>query len=263
MLNAIIWDVSPVIVRIGPIALRWYSLLFAAAFIAGYFIVQWMFRREGRPERHLDALLIYMLVGTIVGARLGHVLFYDPGYYFSQPLEILKIWRGGLASHGGAIGILTALYLFSRRTHEISFMWLLDRVAVPTALGGFFIRLGNLFNSEILGTHTDVPWGFVFARVDPLPRHPAQLYEALGYGLIFLLLIALYRRRKPEGTLFGLFLVCVFAYRFFVEFFKMEQAAFTIGVPLSMGQLLSIPMVVAGVVMLVWAWTRPTVARPH
>jgi prolipoprotein diacylglyceryl transferase len=265
--STIYWDVSPVLLEIGPFMLRWYGLLFGLAFVLGYYLVRWMYRQEGKPERDLDRLLVYMVVGTVVGARLGHVLFYDPGYYFNHPIEILMIWQGGLASHGGALGILTALYLYARPRPDQSYLWLLDRMVVPTALSGFFIRLGNLFNSEILGTPTDLPWAFVFGRIDAVPRHPAQLYEALGYGLIFVALLAVYRRyrgRTPRGLLLGLFLVGVFSYRFLVEFVKMPQAVFGETLPLSMGQLLSIPLILAGLVLLARALTgragpeRPT-----
>lgn len=255
----IYWDVSPIIVKIGPFTFRWYGLLFGLAFLLGYYMVSRMFKYEGKPERYLDPLLVYMVVGTVLGARLGHVLFYNPGYYFSQPLEILKVWHGGLASHGGAIGILVALYVFVRRRPDFSYLWLLDRLAVPTALGGALIRLGNLFNSEILGTPTDVPWAFVFARVDAAPRHPAQLYESIGYFVIFLGLFAVYRRLKdqtPPGLLLGLFLTSVFSHRFAVEFVKVQQTAFAESLPLSMGQLLSLPMIVAGIALLAYSAAR-------
>ena len=247
------WDVSPELLRLGPFALRWYGVCFALGFFLGYFIVRRIFRRENKPERDLDRLLFYMLAGTIVGARLGHCLFYEPAYYLSRPLEVLMFWKGGLASHGGAIGILTALYLYSRSRPEQPYLWLLDRIAVPTALGGCFIRLGNLFNSEILGTLTDVPWAFVFARIDEVPRHPVQLYESIAYAFVFVVLLVVYRKwgdRTPRGLLTGLFLVLVFGARFFIEFVKMLQAAFGEALPLGMGQLLSIPMILAGLVLL-------------
>lgn len=255
----IYWDVSPIIFKIGPFAPRWYGLLFAVSFLLGYYIVRWMYRQEGKPQRDLDRLLLYMLAGTVIGARLGHILFYDPGYYFGHPLEILKVWQGGLASHGGALGILTALYLYARRHPKEPYLWLLDRIAVPVALAGFFIRFGNLFNSEIIGVPAQVPWAFIFAHVDLVPRHPAQLYEAIGYGLIFVMLFALYRKqgaRLPRGLLLGLFLVSVFTFRFFVEFVKVRQAAFGEALLLSMGQLLSIPMILAGAALLLYALRR-------
>lgn len=260
----IYWDVGREIVSLGPLTLRWYGILFALGFIVGFFIVRWMFRLEHKPEADLDRLLLYLLVGTVVGARLGHCLFYDPGYYLSNPLEIFKVWRGGLASHGGGVGVFLALYLYSRKHKDQPYLWVLDRVAVPTALAGSFIRLGNLFNSEILGVQTDVPWAFVFARVDQVPRHPAQLYESISYLLIFFLLLWLYNRlreKTPRGLLIGVFLVLVFIARFAIEFVKVRQAAFGEALPLSMGQLLSIPMVVAGVI-LVWQAMKKQAAAP-
>ncbi len=262
----LVWDVSPVLFTLGPFTVRWYGLLFALGFVLGYFLMRSIYRREGKPEADLDRLLIYMLVGTVVGARLGHVIFYDPGYYFSHPIEILKVWRGGLASHGGAIGILVALYYYSRKAKGQPYLWLLDRVAVPTALGGAFIRLGNLFNSEILGTPSDAPWAIVFARVDPVPRHPAQLYESLSYLIIFFVLWSVYRRygaRTPRGLLTGLFFVLVFTARFFIEFVKVRQAAFGEALPLSMGQILSLPVIAAGLVLLWRARRQGPVSPPQ
>ena len=253
------WHVSPEILRLGPFALRWYGLCFALAFLAGYFIVQWIYQRELKPERDLDRLLVYMIIGSLVGARLGHCFFYEPAYFLSHPLEILMFWQGGLASHGGLIGILLALYLYSRTRPEQPYGWLMDRVVVPSALGGCFIRLGNLFNSEILGTPTDVPWAFVFARIDAVPRHPAQLYESIAYAVIFAVLLIVYRKRgaqTPRGLLTGLFLVLIFGVRFLIEFVKVRQAAFGEALPLSVGQLLSIPLILVGLVLIVRAGSR-------
>ena len=247
------WDISPELFTLGPLTVRWYGLLFALPFFLGYHIFTWVFRLEGKPEQDLDRLLLFMMGGTVIGARLGHCLFYDPVYYLSNPLELIKIWQGGLASHGAAIGIFTALYLYSRERPEQSYLWVLDRMVICVALGGFCIRLGNLFNSEILGRPTDVPWAFVFARYDELPRHPTQLYESLAYGLIFVMLFVLYRRlkdRTPRGLLLGLFLSSVFTCRFFVEYTKMRQAPFAEDWSLSMGQLLSVPLVLLGIAFL-------------
>jgi prolipoprotein diacylglyceryl transferase len=253
------WDVSPEIVRLGPLPLRWYSLGWMLAFGVGFFLVRWMYRREGKPEKDLDAILMYMIVGAIFGARLGHCLFYRPEYYLTHPLEIIAIWKGfeGLASHGGALGILLSLFIFSRRHPDQPYLWVLDRIAAPTALGGAFIRLGNLMNSEILGVPTDQPWAVVFARVDSLPRHPAQLYEALAYFLTFLLLFFLYRRKGPDlprGMLIGTFFTCVFTARFFIEFVKERHTTLTEGLPLSMGQILSVPLILGGLALMWWAW---------
>jgi prolipoprotein diacylglyceryl transferase len=252
------WNVRPELLAFGPLAVRWYGLFFALAFGIGFLIVRWQFLSEKKDLRALDSLLVYMVVGTIIGARLGHCLFYEPGYYLTHPLEILAVWKGGLASHGGALGILVALYFFSRRHPDLPYLWLLDRIVVPTALGGCFIRLGNLFNSEILGLPTQVPWAFVFSRVDAVPRHPAQLYESFCYAVIFVALLMEYRRRRdqtPPGWLLGWFLVSVFAARFVVEFFKQPQAAFEQHFPISVGQWLSLPFVVLGLV-LIWRAAR-------
>jgi phosphatidylglycerol---prolipoprotein diacylglyceryl transferase len=254
----IYWNVRPELFHFGPLTVRWYGILFALLFALGYAIARWQFRLERKDEKLLDSLLVYIVTGTIVGARLGHCLLYDPAYYFHHPVEILEVWQGGLASHGGAIGVLIALYLFTRRHPDLPYIWLLDRIVVPTALGGMFIRVGNLFNSEILGTPTRVPWAFVFAREDTVPRHPAQLYEAAAYLLVFLGLWWIYyrlRERTPSGLLLGLFLVSVFTFRFLIEFVKQRQAAYEENLPLSVGQWLSLPFI-AGGAFLVWRALR-------
>ena len=258
LLSYIDWNVSPVLLPLGPIALRWYSLCFLATFVIGFYIMRDVFRSEGKSEEDLNSLVNYMVLGTLIGARLGHCLFYDPGFYLSNPLEIVKFWHGtsfgisGLSSHGGALGIFSALYIYTRK-REIPYIWILDRIVIPTALGGLFIRLGNLFNSEIVGIPTEVPWAFVFTRIDNLPRHPAQLYESLGYGLIFVMLYTLYRRLRresPDGLLLGLFTLFAFAYRFFIEFVKERQANYGQDLPLSVGQLLSVPLVILGIFLI-------------
>lgn len=257
----IFWDVAPTFFELGPLTFRWYGLLFAGGFFIGFFIMRWIYRREGKPEEDLDPLLIYMLIGTVVGARLGHVFFYHPSYYLSHPAEILQIWEGGLASHGGLIGILIALFLYSKNYSDQPYLWLLDRMAIPVALAGSFIRLGNLFNSEILGIPTELPWGFIFARVDAVARHPVQLYESLSYLLIFGGLYWLYKKRGPDiarGLLTGWFLVAIFTARFFLEYLKMHQAAFAGDLPLRMGQLLSLPLVVIGAALLIRARSAAT-----
>jgi phosphatidylglycerol:prolipoprotein diacylglycerol transferase len=257
--GAINWDVNPEIFRIGNFAVRWYGLLFASGFFFGYLIFVQFFKKEGLSLDLLDKLTIYMALGTVIGARLGHCLFYEPHYYLSNPVEILKIWRGGLASHGAAIGILLALWLFVRK-YKKSFIWLLDRIVVVVALGGTFIRLGNLMNSEIYGVETSLPWGFVFIRnLEVVPKHPTQIYEALTYFLVFLLLLWLYFRAngKPKpGFLFGLFLILVFGMRFLIEFIKEDQVEFEAGMSLNMGQWLSIPFALLGAGILVWSLRR-------
>ena len=269
MLSYIHWNVDPTIfhlgpfelfgLTVGPLAPRWYGLLFALGFLIGFGLMRRVFLREGKPEEDLDFLLLYLLGGTIIGARLGHVLFYNPGYYLLHPGEIMQVWEGGLASHGGLIGILIALGLYTRNRTGQTYLWLLDRLAPPVALTGALIRLGNLFNSEILGVQTDVPWAFVFERVDMVPRHPAQLYESLSYLLIFVVLQIMYERLGalvPRGMLFGGFLVLIFGSRFFVEFVKVRQAAFGEALPLSMGQLLSLPLILVGAWRMIRAWRR-------
>ncbi|HOW39988.1 MAG TPA: prolipoprotein diacylglyceryl transferase [Bacteroidales bacterium] len=243
------WDVNPEIFRIGSFAVRWYGLLFASSFFFGYIIMNKMFKNEKLGEDVLDRLTIYMAVGTIVGARLGHCLFYEPSYYLKNPLEILMIWHGGLASHGAAIGILLAIWYFARKERK-DYLWVMDRIVITVALAGFFIRMGNLMNSEIYGVETTVPWGFVFLRNHEVaPKHPTQIYEAFAYLAIFVLLYKLYWVKKGEhlqGLLFSLFLVLVFTSRFFIEFLKEDQVAFEATMKINMGQWLSIPFIIAG-----------------
>ncbi|MGE5423960.1 MAG: prolipoprotein diacylglyceryl transferase [Syntrophothermus sp.] len=253
----ITWNVDPNLLHAGGFQVRWYGLLFALGFFFGYIILSRIFKKEGIAQSVLDQLTTYMVVGTVIGARLGHCLFYEPGYYLSHPIEILKIWEGGLASHGAAIGIILTIILFSR-VKKLSFLWVMDRLVIVVALAGMLIRLGNLMNSEIFGHVTSLPWGFYFVRATGpgealVPRHPTQIYEALCYFIIFLVLIGLYYRRdgkfKP-GLLFGLFMVLVFGVRFFIEFLKEPQEGFEQFMVLNMGQLLSIPLVIAGIWMI-------------
>jgi len=253
------WNVDPNIVEFGPLRVRWYGLMFLMGFTIGYFIIRRMCLREGKSFERLENLLVYLVLGTAIGARLGHCLFYEPEHYLSHPLEILKIWEGGLASHGGTIGVILAIWLYSRRHPEFSMMWILDRVAVPTALVASFIRIGNLMNSEILGKPADVPWAVVFERVDKIPRHPAQLYESLSYLVLFAITMTMYRRNpnpKP-GLLLGVMLTWIFSWRIVLETFKENQEAFEAGMALNMGQLLSIPFVMIGVFLIVRALKSP------
>lgn len=256
----IFWKVDPVLLQIpipfssGALSIRWYGLCFAAAFLLGYLAVRRMYLAEGKSENGIDSLLMHLVIGTIVGARLGHCFLYEPDYYLANPFEILAVWHGGLASHGAAIGVLCSLFLFSRKYPDQPFLWVVDRVSVVVPLGGALVRLGNLFNSEIVGKETEVPWAFVFLRVDRVPRHPAQLYESICYMLIFITTISLFRRWRnqvKDGFFFGLFLVLVFGVRFFIEFFKEPQASFEAALVLNMGQLLSIPMILVGIGFLV------------
>ncbi len=254
LISAISWDASPEIFQWKFINLRWYGLLFALGFIVGYFIFSKIYKIEGKPQENLETLLTYMVIATVVGSRLGHCLFYDPVYYLSNPLEILYIWKGGLASHGGTIGLLVALYMYSRKYPDQPYMWLLDRIVIPIALAGAFIRLGNLMNSEIYGGVTDLPWGFIFLQNgETLPKHPTQLYEAGSYILLFIYLMATYLNKKrylPRGRILGQFLMFLFGARFFIEFVKNVQEAWEIDMVatygINMGQLLSIPFVIVG-----------------
>jgi len=252
-----IWDISPIAFTISLGSFRWpvywYGLFFAATFVWGIAIFRYMYRREGRSVDQIYDLLLYIIAGTVIGARLGHVLLYDPLSYLARPWEILYVWEGGLASHGAVIGILAGVYLFSRSRPDQSFLWVCDRLGMSVPLAGCLVRIGNFFNSEILGKPTDVPWAVVFARVDMIPRHPVQLYEAFCYLLIFLFQFRFYLRNKgmvPEGYLFGRFFILVFGARFVLEFFKVGQAAFETGWPLTMGQWLSIPAVLMGVYLI-------------
>ncbi|MEM9837289.1 MAG: prolipoprotein diacylglyceryl transferase [Bacteroidota bacterium] len=267
MLAYITWEASPEIISIGPISLRWYGLMFALGFSFGFAMVRKMFLAEGAPEAWLDSLFLYLVLGTILGARLGHVLFYQPEYYLNHPLEILQIWRGGLASHGGVIGVVTALYLFSRNVSKKPFLWVADKVAGPIALVGAMIRFGNLMNSEIVGLPSDQPWAFHFVKaanytLADVPRHPVQLYESISYFLIFLLLMFLYWKRdawKKQGLLTGLWFALIFGARFVMEYFKSDQGGFDslIGSSLSTGQLLSIPLVIIGIFLAYRATQKP------
>jgi phosphatidylglycerol---prolipoprotein diacylglyceryl transferase len=357
----VIWNVNPEIFRIGPFSLRWYGLLFAAGFFFGYLMFQGFFKKKNLSIELLDKLTIYMVIATVIGARLGHCFFYDASYYLANPLKILKIWEGGLASHGAAIGILLAMYFFVKKFKVVTYLWLLDRIVITVALAGCLIRLGNLMNSEIYGVETKANYGVVFTRpladaieeqanesygkkllesvtfakdlsqtgeakgsapmkvilnfkssvpatdIGPLansilqpfvrridrsndynailapqgndsltvnkhqaslgmkgiPKHPTQVYEALSYFLIFLLLMGIYRRKGEtlnDGLIFGLFLLLVFGSRFFIEFIKEDQSVFESGMPLNMGQLLSIPFVITGI-WLIWNAQRKAVAR--
>lgn len=256
------WNVSPDIFEIGPIRLRWYGLMFLAGFSLGYRFMVKVCQWENKPIEKLDSLLVHMVMGTTIGARLGHCLFYDPDFYLSNPLEIFKIWEGGLASHGGGTGVIIALWIFSKKNPEFSFWWLLDRIAVFTVLAGAFIRVGNLMNSEILGKPTDGTWGVIFQRVDQLPRHPAMIYESICYALIFLIsYYGIYLKRKSktsQGLLFGLVIAAIMSCRFVIEFFKESQSGFEQDMFINMGQILSLPFIVFGIYFVIRAVKKPT-----
>lgn len=267
---SIIWNVGPEILQLGPLSLRWYGLLFALGFFLGFFIVKKMFEADGAPETWLDSCFMAMILGAVVGARLGHVFFYDWGYYSQHPGEILAVWHGGLASHGGAMGILLTLWWFSQKVSRRSMFWILDKVAVPTALAGSFIRLGNLMNSEIIGKPSNLPWSVQFVNAQPssladVARHPVQVYEAVAYLISFGILYYVYwytNRREKPGFIIGLFFVLIFGARLLLEYFKESQGGFesAFGNVLSTGQWLSIPFIAMGVYfMLRRADETPTV----
>ncbi len=246
-----VWDFSPEIFNIGSFAPRWYGLMFAIGFMVGYSIMQKIFIREGRNEEDLSSLLMHLMLGTIIGARIGHCLFYEPEYYLSHPFEILYVWRGGLASHGGSVGVLFSTWLYKRKHPDQGYIWLADRIAIGTAFTAACIRIGNFFNSEILGKPTDSAFGIIFAAAgDNTPRHPAMLYEAASYLVLFVILYWMYFKTKaPEvrGRLIGLMLTWIFTARFFIEFVKENQVGFENELPLNMGQLLSIPFIIVGI----------------
>lgn len=265
ILDFITWDASPVIFSIGPLALRWYGLAFAIGFIIGYNIVAKMFKHEGAPEKWLGILLTYVVVATIIGSRLGHVFFYQWDYYSQHPGEIFKIWEGGLASHGGVIGNFIAVWLFSIFVTKKSVSWTVDRLVVPVAMVAGLIRLGNLMNSEIYGGVTDLPWGFIFVRDgQTLPMHPTQIYEALCYFALFGVLMWMYWKKNAQERpwlISGVFFIGVFVSRFLIEYVKNVQVGKEIDMiatyGINMGQLLSIPFIIMGVVMVVYAMTHP------
>lgn len=261
MLNYINWNVNPWIFEIGDFQLRWYGLLFASGFMLGFYLLKRIFETENVPLEWLDKVLWYVIIGTVVGARLGHVFFYDWDYYSQNLLEIPKVWRGGLASHGAAVGIILSVWLFSRNVSKRSVLWILDRVVITVALAGVLIRLGNLMNHEIVGDPTDVAWAFVFKfGPDDSPRHPTQIYEAFCYLLSFGILMWMYWKANAGmylGRLFGAFLILIFGFRFIVEFIKESQGGFesSLGNALTTGQWLSIPFVLAGAYF-VWRSSR-------
>lgn len=279
---SIVWEWNPTLIQLGSLDIRWYGLMWAVAILAAERICYFTFKREGLPSKTLESAFMWIVLGTFVGARVGHCLFYDPQYYLSQPWEIVTgIRDGGMASHGATIGILLGIWMFAKRNH-LPFIWGLDRIAIVAPLSGAIIRLGNLFNHEIVGYPTDLPWGFKFTYSDARPyweatdgnvpaeiiadlpaRHPAQLYEALCYLLVFGLIFWLYYRkdlgRRRPGFLFGVAMIGIFLSRFFIEFCKERQVAFEEGLPLDMGQLLSIPFIILGVYMIARAMMRPAV----
>jgi phosphatidylglycerol:prolipoprotein diacylglycerol transferase len=266
MLYYINWNVDPEIINVFGISIRYYGLLFVSGLILCIYILSWIYKRENIPSEHLEKLSIFGLIGILAGARLGHCLFYEPSYYLSHPLEMILpitfppdggikfIGYQGLASHGGALGVLIALYFYSRKTKH-SMIDTMDLIAVVSGLLFGFIRLGNFMNSEIIGIPTTKPWGVIFERVDNVPRHPAQLYEAISYFIIFTIMMVLYKKmrdRLKNGFLFGLATVLFFTARFIIEFVKENQVGFEDGMTLNMGQLLSLPYIFVGIGFIIY-----------
>jgi len=269
LLLAITWDADPTLFTILGREIRWYGLLWVIGLIVAVYIVQKIFKHEDLPEKWFDSLFVHMIVGIIAGARLGHCLFYEPGYYLANPLEILKVWEGGLASHGGVIGIIIAVWLYSRKVTKLSMLWTFDRVMVPTGFTAAMIRLGNLMNHEIYGGPTDQPWGFRFVDnlyewmrgAEPVftePSHPTQIYEALAYLVVFGITLYLYWKtnaKDRKGLITGVGILIIFLFRFFVEYIKNVQVESEIAMRdntgLILGQWLSIPFILWGI-WLIW-----------
>ena len=294
ILNYITWNVDPVLVHLGSLQIRWYGLLWALGFFIGYFVMRRIYKKERMTDDSMDKLLVYMLVSTVVGARLGHCLFYEPQEYLAHPLEMLKLWEGGLASHGGAFGILIGLGLYVRNYNKskkgkdnlqkINYIWILDRVVVAVCLVGSMIRVGNVMNHEIYGTPTSLPWGFVFLRGEEqfcgtfdnytpcfawdapcppsewLPCHPTGLYEAFFCLVAMGILLWMYYKRdlghKQPGLMFGTFLIIIFGSRICIEFLKNVQVEFEKNMVFDMGQWLSIPFVLVGIGLIVWSFAQ-------
>lgn len=275
MILGIDWNVSSELIP-GWSTPNKYGLLFVSGIIIGFYVIKRMFKSEKIKEELLDKLLVYMVLGTIIGARLGHVLFYGPYFdefdasgvliergYFSHPIDILKVYEGGLASHGAAIALLIALYIFSKKVSKKPILWILDRVAAPVAIAGCFIRLGNLVNHEIIGDPTDLPWGFKFNQAgqeylingEQVFRHPAQLYESLIYLLLFGVLMYMYWKtnaKSKPGVLFGTLLIIMFIGRFLVEFVKVGQTSRDEVWLINTGQMLSLPFIVGGFILVLY-----------
>lgn len=268
MLGYVTWTVDPILLHLGSLHVGWYGIFFAFGLVLiGPYIFMRMREKEGFPEEWVTSLFYYVILGTVLGARLGHCLFYQPEYYLSHPFEIIKIWEGGLASHGGVIGIIIAVFIYSKRVSHRSVLWTFDRLAVPTGLVAGMIRLGNLMNHEIYGHATDLPWAFRYitnisdwqAGAEPIfsaPSHPTQIYEAICYFLIFGICMLLYWRwnaQKYVGMIFGIFITLTFLARFFIEFVKNVQVSSEVGMFLNIGQRLSIPFVIIGILSIIYS----------
>ena len=255
MLNYITWNVNPELFSIGSLHIRWYGLLWALGIWLTLVITQKIYKHEKLPDQWLDKLFIYTVVGAVIGARLGHCLFYNPSYYLARPWEMLFIWQGGLASHGGAIGIIISTYLYNKKVSKRGFIWVFDRLVIGVAVAGAMIRLGNLMNSEIYGGPTTLPWGFIFLRDGQTePMHPTQIYEILYCLITFGLTYWLYWKKeayKRTGLIFGVFLIGIFFSRFLIEYVKNNQESFENDMLLNMGQILSIPFIIWGIWLII------------
>ena len=253
-----VWNANAIAVSFGSLQIHWYGIFFAGGLLAAYFLGEWIFAREGKDKKLLEPYFVYLIIGIIIGARGAHVLFYDFDYFAKHPLEIFMVWRGGLASHGGALGAIAATYLFCKR-YKIDFSWMLARVAMATMIVVGSIRIGNFFNSEIVGLPTKSVFGVVFERVDNIARHPVVLYEAVSYFAIFLLTFWLYKRldsKRFTNIATGVVLTLAFVARFILEYFKTPQSEFANTLPLSMGQLLSLPFIIVGLILLIIGMKR-------
>lgn len=267
-LLSVIWNVDPVAFSLGPVSVRWYGLCYAIGFVVGITLLSKMFKSEGYPDDWADKVLVYTIIATVIGSRLGHVFFYEWSYYSQHPLEILMVWKGGLASHGGVVAIIISSWLLCKYVFHKTFLWFGDRFMGPAVFVGAMIRLGNLMNSEIYGGATSLPWGFQFVRdypagtpVELIPAcHPTQLYEAGSYLILFAVLMYMYWRtnaRKREGLICGTAFAVFFAIRFLLEFIKNDQVAFEADMVLNMGQLLSIPFILLGIVFIIYSFKKP------
>jgi phosphatidylglycerol:prolipoprotein diacylglycerol transferase len=261
------WNVEPEIIKLGPLAIRYYSLLFGLAFMLDYFIFEKFFKKAGYKAEYLDDLLMYIFVAVVVGSRLGHVIFYGNednlgyNYYYRNPIEILKVWKGGLASHGALAGIVIAVFLFIRKHPQFTYWWILDRIAIVAALSGTLIRIGNFFNSEIVGKYTDGSWGVVFMQNnETMPRIPIMLFESFSYFLFFIWAIRYYYKKDGNitpGFMTSMFFTVILALRFFWEFFK-ESDIIAFG--MNQGQLLSIPVFIVGIFLMIYTLKKQRIA---
>lgn len=263
--NYINWNFNPKVFPNTNIHIVWYGVLFAIGLYLGYISVVKTFKKENVLQKETDKISLWILLAVVIGARLGHCLFYEPSYYLSNPVEILKIWEGGLASHGAAIALIIAVILLGKK-YKFDPIWFFDRLVIGVAIAGAFIRLGNFTNSEIYGIETSLPWGVVFLRNgETVPKHPTQIYEALSCIITYIVLIAIYKKKNNQpkrGLLFGVFLIMIFAFRFLVEFIKNPQVSFENKLTINMGQILSIPFIVAGIFFIIWAQSQgPSMAH--